>query len=215
VDSEPSFGQAPRRGHGVAVAIAFIIVIAVLWGVEYVLGAVGTASSPGRQAAATPSARYLAVSCPGSAPGAPAMDCAKLARDVAGRTPLTAAQRAAGEQVATQIWAALATASLSSDPARCVPPTAVGRAPPPCRYVPAAPTDADVERARRALAGAGFTDAVVRLARADDPAPPGALLYAVSAGDACVLGYQQDGNGTGYGSHLVVGRLSTGECLVG
>lgn len=213
MDSEPGPDQAPPRRHEVAVVGAFAIAIAVLAASAYVLGAVGTASSPASRTAASPSARYFAFVCPLSAPGAPPADCARLARDAVRRPQLSGAQRAAGEQVATHVRAALAATWLSSGQAGCPLPTAVGHEPEPCRYAPAAPTGDDVDRARRALAAAGFSGATVRLAGADDPAPAGALLYAVPAGDVCVLGYEQDSNGPGYGSPLVVGPLPDGECL--
>jgi hypothetical protein len=191
----------------------FAVAIAVLGATAYALRALGTGSSPGGQTTPTPSPRYFAFMCPATRPGAPRVDCARLAREASRRTPLTGVQREAGEQVAIRIRVALTTAWLSPGQILCVPPTAVGRTPEPCRYAPAAPTATDVDQARRGLAAAGFTDATVRLARADDPAPPGAMLYAVPAGHACVLGYEADRNEREYGSYMVVGRLPSGECF--
>lgn len=49
-------------------------------------------------------------------------------------------------------------------------------------------TEEYVTRVQRALTRAGYTDAVVRLGRAEDPTVPGALIWAVRVGDVCVLG---------------------------
>jgi hypothetical protein len=49
-------------------------------------------------------------------------------------------------------------------------------------------TEQDAAKVRQALTTGGYPDAVVRLARDGDPSVPGALLYAVRVGDACVFG---------------------------
>ncbi|MFC6020132.1 hypothetical protein ACFP2T_28560 [Plantactinospora solaniradicis] len=74
-----------------------------------------------------------------------------------------------------------------------------------------AATAADVAAAERALAQAGLADSVVRVARPDDPAPDGALVYALRMGDGCVVGYLDVGRGDG--DHLVGGLLPNGQCL--
>ena len=50
-----------------------------------------------------------------------------------------------------------------------------------------AATDEYVGRVRQAMTRAGYTDAVVRLGRDEDPTAKGALIWAVRIGDVCVL----------------------------
>ncbi|KAA9166139.1 hypothetical protein FPZ12_004145 [Amycolatopsis acidicola] len=52
-------------------------------------------------------------------------------------------------------------------------------------------------------------DSVVRIARADDPAPQGSLVYGASVGDGCVVGYRKGGGGT----QSAAGRLPDGGGL--
>ncbi|WP_328475767.1 hypothetical protein OHA21_20190 [Actinoplanes sp. NBC_00393] len=49
-------------------------------------------------------------------------------------------------------------------------------------------TEEYVPLVQQALARRGYTDAVVRLGRPEDPTVPGALLWAVRVGDVCVFG---------------------------
>ncbi|MEU7908924.1 hypothetical protein [Actinoplanes sp. NPDC049118] len=72
-------------------------------------------------------------------------------------------------------------------------------------------TEADVVTARNALSSAALPDSVVRLARGDDPAPPGALVYALLMGDGCVVGYLDLASGDH--EHEVAGLLPNGRCL--
>ncbi|MBF9129269.1 hypothetical protein I0C86_09815 [Plantactinospora sp. S1510] len=74
-----------------------------------------------------------------------------------------------------------------------------------------AATAVDVAAAERALSEAGLAGSVVRVARPDDPAPDGALVFALQMGDGCVVGYLDVGSGDG--DHLVGGLLPNGECL--
>ncbi|MBE1488640.1 hypothetical protein [Plantactinospora soyae] len=74
-----------------------------------------------------------------------------------------------------------------------------------------AATATDVAAAERALTQAGLADSVVRVAQPDDPAPDGALVYALRMGDGCVVGYLELGRGDG--DHLVGGLLPNGQCL--
>ncbi|MDI6098760.1 hypothetical protein QLQ12_09130 [Actinoplanes sp. NEAU-A12] len=50
-----------------------------------------------------------------------------------------------------------------------------------------AATDDYVTKVRQALARAGYTGAVVRLGRVEDPTARGALIWAVRIGDVCVI----------------------------
>jgi hypothetical protein len=81
------------------------------------------------------------------------------------------------------------------------------------RTAVAGPTSGYAEDIRRALSTAGFPGAIVRPARANDPAPDGSIVYAVDAGAACVIGYR-DARGFGGGPNLV-GTLPDGTCLPG
>ena len=68
------------------------------------------------------------------------------------------------------------------------------------------------DQIRQALTAAGFTDIVVRPAVPADPAPRQAIVYAVSAGEGCVVGYV-DAGGRGGGQQQVLGALQHGQCL--
>jgi hypothetical protein len=61
-----------------------------------------------------------------------------------------------------------------------------------------------------ALRRAGFTDSVARVARTDDPAPPGIVVYAVGDGPACIVGYT---DGTSTLGRYIAGRRPDGTCL--
>lgn len=73
-------------------------------------------------------------------------------------------------------------------------------------------TEEYVLRVRQALTTAGHTDAVVRLARPDDPSVPGALLWAVRIGDVCVLGDLTPGPDPRW-HEWYAGLLPDGHCL--
>jgi hypothetical protein len=72
------------------------------------------------------------------------------------------------------------------------------------------PGQADVEAVRVALHEAGFTTAVVRLARPNDPAVNGSIFFAIPLGEACFVGYLKSLRGGG--SQTLVGRLPNGHC---
>jgi hypothetical protein len=65
--------------------------------------------------------------------------------------------------------------------------------------------------ARRSLAAAGFDDVTVRMARPDDPAPAGSVIYAVAVGPACVLLDQTEPGPPG--DEQIVGKRPDGNCL--
>jgi hypothetical protein len=77
---------------------------------------------------------------------------------------------------------------------------------------PHGPGLADATAAIEALRAHRYTDPVVRIAAADDPAPAGALLYAVRIDRACVVGFLQQAP-DGAGSLGVSGLLPDGTCL--
>jgi hypothetical protein len=74
------------------------------------------------------------------------------------------------------------------------------------------PGPQDVDVARRLLARTGASDTTARLARPDDPAPAGTLLYAARVGDTCIIGYvgaiPSNGGPIRFG-----GLLPDGKCL--
>ncbi|MBG0563498.1 hypothetical protein [Actinoplanes aureus] len=74
-------------------------------------------------------------------------------------------------------------------------------------------TEEYVTRVQRALIMAGYTDAVVRLGRAEDPTVPGALLWAVRVGDVCVFGDIVPGPDRRW-HEWYAGLLPDGRCLI-
>ena len=64
--------------------------------------------------------------------------------------------------------------------------------------------------ALRALQRLGYVDAIVRVATPDDPAPDGALVYAIPFGDTCTIGYVEFARP---GHEEVLGLLPEGRCL--
>ncbi|MEV4535234.1 hypothetical protein AB0J82_15525 [Asanoa sp. NPDC049518] len=136
-------------------------------------------------ASATAGPSRCAYNRPANATGDP---CRPRPPDGPARATLTAAERASAEPARTIAERAVASAL------RC--PTCASAEP------------ADV---RAALTAAGFPDAVARPARADDPAPPGTIVYAVPAGAACVLGYYDPS--TGSQRLQIQGSLYQGHCL--
>ncbi|GAA0430298.1 hypothetical protein Aca07nite_39030 [Actinoplanes capillaceus] len=81
-----------------------------------------------------------------------------------------------------------------------------------CR-APRPATEADVDMVRQELHDQGFPDALVRLARPNDPAPPGAIMYAVTLpSGACIATYAEMG-GEGPHSAGISGPLLDGRCL--
>jgi hypothetical protein len=125
------------------------------------------------------------------------------------RLPLSQAEQTAAEATLHRVIADLPHGELQSS---CGPPsqpisdrresTRTGR----CSSTYSPPT---IDQVRRALVEAGYRDVVVRQPRADDPAPPGTVLIAVSVGPACVLAYT-DGHST---PAEVRGRLPNGRCV--
>jgi len=129
--------------------------------------------------------------------------CERVAANIARRTPLSPEQRAVAERAYNAVQRAV------SHDTRCSPPSADACLAPTKQ----APKSADVDHRRESLEKAGFADSAVRIARADDPAPQGSLLYAVPvANGACVVGYIKALPGGGGGGFLG-GLLHNGRCL--
>jgi hypothetical protein len=176
----------------------FGAVIAVLGAVAIVLRAMAALPSHGATAPSASPYR-IAIACAGTGDA-----CERMAADIARRARLSDQERAAGDAVATTVRRALPPLSISGHVDRCA--TTPGG---PCRWVGDPPTAADVDQVRAALLAAGFREVTVRLARHDDVAPAGALLYAVTAGPACVVGWEQGPTGSAF----VAGQLPAGGCL--
>ncbi|MEH1125714.1 hypothetical protein [Micromonospora sp. CPCC 206061] len=73
-----------------------------------------------------------------------------------------------------------------------------------------APADARPNGIARILLDAGYSGAVVRKARENDPAPPGSIAYGVPAGAACVIGYRTPDAS----ANIPAGPLPTQTCLL-
>jgi hypothetical protein len=165
--------------------VSSVIAVAVPWIRGGGLG--GADSAP----TARPSVYAVLLHCSGDV-------CDRLIEDLIRRTPLTDAERTTAQHSVPAI------AQLLSQENELHCPTA-GDA---CvvRYLPA-----DPDQVREALAAAGHPDAIVRVARANDPAPTGAVVFAVPIGPACLLGYHAPD--TGPSDVRVEGQLPEGVCL--
>jgi len=102
--------------------------------------------------------------------------CDRIAEDLGRRTPLTDDERVAAQPRRQ----ALLDGFVRELGADCPGPLEH------CRLPATTP-----EAVRQALIASGFNDPAVRPARFTDPAPAGAILYAVPVGHACLLGYVQ------------------------
>lgn len=121
--------------------------------------------------------------------------CRRITEDLGRRTPLTDGDRAAAQPRRH----ALTDGFIRELGGDCPGPTE------PCRLPATTP-----EAVRQALIASGFGSPVVRSARYTDPAPAGAILYAVRAGHVCLLGHLKSDIA---GPVLIVGRLPDGACL--
>jgi hypothetical protein len=129
--------------------------------------------------------------------------CRRSAVDYARRAPLSDEQRQRAEEMATAVWRAASSGGW------CMPTPGPACLNPPSSHPPG-PTDVDA--ARLWLARTGASDIGARLARPDDPAPVGSLLYAARVADACIIGHVEAIPGGG-GEHHVGGLLPDGRCL--
>jgi hypothetical protein len=117
--------------------------------------------------------------------------CGRIGDDMARREPLSPADQRAAQPLVTDLQEALAC-----------PPRSRGS----CPVEGERPT---AETVRRAIVGEGFLGPVVREARITDPAPRGAIMFAVPAGGACLVGYIQS---SWSATVFVVGPLRDGGC---
>ncbi|WP_141910770.1 hypothetical protein [Micromonospora sp. A202] len=154
-----------------------------------------------------------AVLCGGAGPAGGDDDlayCRRMMDDNLRRSNLTSGQRTEAETAADAVDAAIGRVTLE-----CAAPVSQE-----ClaeearrRMFPATGSpEQTVDRIRRALTAAGFTDIVVRPAGPADPAPRHAIVYAVRAGAGCVVGHL-DGGGRSAGRPQAVGALPHGRCL--
>jgi hypothetical protein len=129
--------------------------------------------------------------------------------DLARRAPLTNAERSVGQSVAYQVFHVIGALGYVRPSLIC----ATGSPGMRCRPSSIRATAAEVVPATRALQAAGYRDVAVRMARPNDPARPGALVYAVAIGPACVVGGWGGSSDTGGEFQFVAGRLPGETCL--
>ncbi|WJK41090.1 hypothetical protein O7608_01110 [Solwaraspora sp. WMMA2056] len=174
---------------GLPIAVLFVVASATAVAVPLVRASV-SASGPDERPAVTVK-QFVCAQVASSVDDY----CDRIAEDLGRRTPLTDEERVAAQPRRQ----ALLDGFVRELGADCPGP------PEPCR-LPATTPDA----VRQALVAAGFTDPAVRSARFTDPAPAGAILYAVRAGRACLLGYVRPETAA---PPLIVGRLPDDACL--
>jgi hypothetical protein len=129
--------------------------------------------------------------------------CRRAAIDDARRAPLTDEQRQHAEGMEKAVLRA------ASNGGWCMGPMERACLEPPPSHPPG---PKDVEAARLWLARTGASDTSARLARPDDPAPVGSLLFAARVEDACIIGHVDAIPGGG-GEHHLAGLLPDGRCL--
>lgn len=128
--------------------------------------------------------------------------CHRTTADRARRAAITAPGPIGYDGTADTMLATISRAVL------CPPPALPNSCP---RQPGRTATDADVVSARDALAAAGLPGSMVRIAHPDDPAPAGALVFALQMGDGCVVGYLD--LATARSGHEVAGLLPGAQCL--
>lgn len=129
--------------------------------------------------------------------------CIRAAEDRAKRQPISGTQHTEAAAIENDLDRVIKRHG------RCM--TAQGE---PCasNITPRPPTEADVAAIVQKLGEAGISSTTVRLARSDDPAPPGSLFYAIELPSrGCVIGHLESVPG-GDGMRAVVGQLPSGRC---
>jgi hypothetical protein len=129
--------------------------------------------------------------------------CRRAAVDDARRAPLSDEQRRRAEEMGAAVWRAASSGGrcMGALDSACLEPSSSHP-----------PGPKDVEVARLWLARTGASDISARLARPDDPAPVGSLLFAARVEDACIIGHV-DAIPEGGGGRRVGGLLPDGRCL--
>lgn len=147
----------------------------------------------------------VSVSCVETAPHDSGY-CERVAENVLRRRTPSPDQRAAAERAHQDVRRAISSGS-SCSPSATAPCTRSTTKHPP--------TGAEAEATRQNLVREGFPNSAVRIARSDDPAPAGSLLYAVQVGtDTCIVGHIVELPGGG-GGGFIGGVLPNGHCLDG
>jgi hypothetical protein len=128
--------------------------------------------------------------------------CRRAAIDYGHRAPVSDEQSGRAEAMSREVRRAAGSGGWCMGPME-----------PACLKRPSShpPGPEDVEVARLWLARTGASDTTARLARPDDPAPVGSLLYAARVGDACIIGHVNAIPGGG--GHHIGGLLPDGRCL--
>jgi hypothetical protein len=181
-----------RRRVLVAAGV-FVLVASVLGTLPMVWRATESPRAGAQPVATSENAdQSIAVLCRASEPG----QCDQRAADILGRTPLTESERSAAEAISRKLVSSMPSVAQPD----CDDPG------PACEMLP---SPASVSQVRRALNTAGFSDVVIRPARAGDPASVGDLLVAVAAGPACVIIIDS----VGTRQATVAGRQPDGTCL--
>jgi hypothetical protein len=185
--------QSPLPARAATIVVALLIGVAAVYRL--------TGSGHGSDAADPPQPRGFGCAYAGDDDRG---YCAKAAKEWARRTQVTQGRMDAvlpnsGKEIDL---AASYKAWCGSPTARTCDPS----------DKPHPPTTADVETARSALVRLGYPGIVVRIARPDDPAPAGALIYAARVGPVCVVGHRETVPG-GPGQHTVMGLLPGDRCL--
>jgi hypothetical protein len=181
-------------------ALAAFLTVGVLLGGRWLYGGSSATHEPDRE---QPAAGMACGSLDdGRSDAQRREDCLRRASDRSRRAaadPSMGPQDDAMKEIRSIVSAALRCPA--GDPASCVMPPAQHE-----------PNKTDADTARVALHRHGFTDAIVRIASGDDPAPAGALIYAVRIERTCVIGYLQQAP-SGPGSDGAVGLLPGQTCL--
>ncbi|WP_326549774.1 hypothetical protein [Micromonospora sp. NBC_01813] len=174
---------------GLTIAVLFLVASATAVAVPLIRAGLSASDPDGRPAATVEQFVCAQV--------ASSIDdyCERIAEDLGRRTPLTDDERVAAQPRRQAVLDSFVR-QLGAD---CGGPLEH------CRLPVTTP-----EAVRQALIAAGFNDPAVRPARFTDPAPAGAILYAVRAGRACLLGYVRSETAT---PPLIVGRLPDDTCL--
>jgi hypothetical protein len=203
---EPSRAWSAGGGRPTRATLAWlaapsvaVIVFAAGW---LTYGVVTAGPAPPKDAAERP----RGFSCVQVVAAGEEMDdyCSRLATGLSRRAALDDEQRRTAEPAKTAIEQLVAGSGQDScrDPSvSCLAATEHADAPPA------------VDDVQQRLIAAGWPRAVVRIARSDDPAPRGSLIFAVPAGPVCVLGHLR--SRWLVDSSMVVGTLADGSCLAG
>lgn len=197
----PDRGAESRGGKVVGVRLA-LVVGAVLLTLAGVIG-VGRWLDDEQVHGDSAAQSEIAFQC-GMRASEPDRDfCRRAAVDFSRRAPLSDEQRQRAEAMADAVFRAASSGGWC-----------MGTVTPACRNGPSShpPGPQDVDVARLWLARTQTSDGTARLARPDDAAPVGSLLYTARVGDACIIGHVSVIPGGG-GSHWVGGLLPDGRCL--